>query len=163
MMLRPLLAMSAMLLVALPARAGSPNDAVTLEYLPSRATIALCPPADFLTVEVLIRLGYELFQPSAPKHLTVKVDRANGQFRSIGEMRDEDGNVLFARTYAAIDCTQAMMDMAIGVSIKFTRPPEPSPPAPPPPAPSPPVPPPSLPVPEPVAPPCTVQGTSPAP
>ncbi|MEO5726532.1 MAG: hypothetical protein ABI134_19170, partial [Byssovorax sp.] len=81
MLLRLFQAASAVLLIALPARAERPNDAVTLEYLPSRATVSLCPPADFLTVEVLIRLGYELFQPSAPKHLMVKVDRANGRFR----------------------------------------------------------------------------------
>ena len=138
MMLRPVLAASAVLLVALPARAERPNDAVTLEYLPSRATVALCPAAGFLALEVQIRLGYELFQPSAPNHLTVKIDRANGRFRSIGEMRDDDGKVIFARTYSEIDCTQALVSMAISVSVKFTRPPEdpePSPPEPPPPPP----------------------------
>jgi hypothetical protein len=131
MMLRPLLAASAVLLVALPARAERPNDAVTLEYLPSRATVALCPAAGFLALEVQIRLGYELFQPSAPNHLTVKIDRANGRFRSIGEMRDDDGKVIFARTYSEIDCTQALVSMAISVSVKFTRPPEDPEPSPP--------------------------------
>ena len=126
-MLRPLLASSAVLLVALPARAERPNDAVTLEYLPSRATIALCPAANFLNLEVQIRLGYALFQPSALNHLTVKVDWTNGLFRSTDEMRDEDGNVTFARTYSEVDCTMAIIDMAIGVSIKFTRPGTPEP------------------------------------
>jgi hypothetical protein len=124
MMLRPLLAASAVLLVALPARAERPNDAATLEYLPSRATVALCPKADFLALEVRVRLGYELFQPSAPNHLTVKVDRANGRFRSIGEIRDDDGKVIFARTYSEIDCTAALFSMAMSVSIQFTRAPE---------------------------------------
>jgi hypothetical protein len=131
MMLRPVLAASAVLLVALPARAERPNDAVTLEYLPSRATVALCPAAGFLALEVQIRLGYELFQPSAPNHLTVKIDRANGRFRSIGEMRDDDGKIIFARTYSEIDCTQALVSMAISVSVKFTRPPEDPEPSPP--------------------------------
>jgi hypothetical protein len=161
MMLRPLLAASAVLLVALPARAERPNDAATLEFLPSRATVALCPAADFLALEVQIRLGYELFQASAPNHLTVRVDRVNGLFRSIGEMRDDDGKVIFARTYSEIDCTQALVSMAISVSVKFTRSPEapapspaePSPPSPqelPPPTPEcpEPPPPPALPVPE---------------
>ena len=138
MILRPFLAASAVLLVALPARAERPNDAATLEYLPSRATVALCPKADFLALEVRLRLGYELFQPSAPNHLTVKIDRANGRFRSIGEIRDDDGKVIFARTYSEIDCTAALFSMAMSVSIQFTRAPED-------PAPSPQEPPPSTP------------------
>lgn len=132
MMLRPLLAASAVLLIALPARAERPNDAATLDYHPSRASVALCPAADFLALEVQLRLGYELFQPSAPNHLTVKIDRANGRFRAIGEIRDDDGKVTFTRTYSEIDCTATVFTMAIAVSLKFTRPPEepePSPPA----------------------------------
>jgi hypothetical protein len=163
MLLRPLLAASAVLLVALPARAERPHDAVTLEYLPSPAAVALCPEAGFLALEVRLRLGYELVQRSAPNHLTVKVDRAEGRFRSIGEMRDDAGNVILAKTHSEIDCTAALISMAISVSIKFTRPPEPSEP-PEPPEPSPPVtdppeepepaelPPPSPPTPEPAAP-----------
>lgn len=123
-MLRPLLASATVLLVALPARAERPRDAATLEYAPSPAIVPLCPAADFLALEVQIRLGYELFQPNAPNHLTVKVERANGRFRSIGEMRDDDGNVIFAKTYSEIDCTAAIVSMAISVSVKFTRPPE---------------------------------------
>lgn len=155
MMLRPLLAASAVLLVALPARAERANDAATLEYLPSRATVALCPKADFLVLEVRVRLGYELFQPSAPNHLTVKIDRANGRFRSIGEIRDDDGKVIFARTYSEIDCTAALFSMAMSVSIEFTRAPEdPAPSLTKPPPPSPQEPPPSTPeCPEPEPPP----------
>ncbi len=141
MMLRTLLAASALLtllLVALPARAEPPHDAVTLTYLPSPRTVALCPDADFLAFEVELRLRYELFQPSAPNHLTVKVDRAsNGLFRATGEMRDEGERVNFTREYNEIDCTAAMVAMALGVAIKFTKPPqdpEPSPPVPLPPA-----------------------------
>jgi hypothetical protein len=160
MLLRTLLAASAVLLVALPARAERPRDAVTLEYLPSPATVALCPEAGFLALEVQLRLGYELFQASAPNHLTVKVDRANGRFRSIGEMRDDAGNVILAKTHSEIDCTAALISMAISVSIKFTRPPEPpEPPEPSPPVTDPPeepepaeLPPPSPPTPEPAAP-----------
>jgi hypothetical protein len=148
MLLRPLLLVSALLLVALPARAEQPHDAVTLEYFPSRATGALCPEADFFALEVQIRLGYELVQPTASNHLTLKVDRANGLFRAVGEIRDEDGNVVFARTYSEIDCTRAIVSMAILVSVKFTRAPEepepspaslvePSPPGPPAPEPEP--------------------------
>ncbi|MFS8067268.1 MAG: hypothetical protein ACMG6S_12930 [Byssovorax sp.] len=106
-----------------------------------------------------LRLRYELFQPSAPNHLTVKVDRAsNGLFRATGEMRDDGGNVNFTREYSEIDCTAAMVAMALGVAIKFTKPPrdpEPSPPAPLPPASNPPAPLPQAscpPVPEPAAP-----------
>lgn len=154
MILRPLLAASAVLLVALPARAERPNDAATLEYLPSRATVALCPKADFLALEVRLRLGYELFQPSAPNHLTVKIDRANGRFRSIGEIRDDDGNVIFARTYSEIDCTAALFSMAMSVSIQFTRAPEDPAPSPSePPLSTPQEPPPSTPEPEPPPPP----------
>ncbi len=80
--------------------------------------------SDRQTREVHIRLRHALFQPSAPNHLTVKVDRANGRFCSIGEMRDDDGKVIFTRTYSEIDCTAAVVSMAIGVSIQFTRPPE---------------------------------------
>jgi hypothetical protein len=152
MLLRPLL-VSALLLVALPARAERPHDAVTLEYLPSRATVALCPEADFLAFQVRLRLEYELVQPTAPNHLAVKIDRANGRFRSIGEIRDDDGNVTFTRTHSEIDCTMAVVSMAISVSIHFTRAPEP-PEAPPaatpeptePPLPAPPAPEPSPPV-----------------
>lgn len=150
MTLRPLLAASAVLLIALPARAERPQDAATLTYLPSRATVALCPAADFLALEVRIRLGYELFQPSARSHLTVKVERANGLFRSTGELRDDDGNVTFTRDFSEVDCTAAVVSMAISVAIKFMRPPEePEPPAPSPPAPAAPTCPPA---PEPAAP-----------
>ena len=130
MLLRPLLLVSALLLVALPARAEQPHDAVTLTYLPSRATGALCPEAGFFAFEVQIRLGYELVQPTASNHLTVKVDRANGLFRAVGEIRDDDGNVVFARTHSEIDCTRAVVSMAILVSVKFTRSPEPPEPSP---------------------------------
>lgn len=68
MLLRPFLAASAMLLIALPARAERKHDAVTLTYLPSPASVALCPEADYLAIEVKVRLGYELFQPTASKH-----------------------------------------------------------------------------------------------
>jgi hypothetical protein len=151
MLLRPLLVASALLLVALPARAERPHDAVTLEYLPSRATVALCPEADFLALEVQLRLGYALVQPTAPNHLIVKIDRVNGRFRSIGEMRDDAGNVLLTRTHSEIDCTAAVLSMAISVSINFTKAPEPSEPSPPPPEPPEPVdlPPPSPPEAEP--------------
>ena len=97
-----LAAASAVLFVALPARAEAPHDAMTLNYLPSRGTLALCPGADFLAWEVEIRLGYPLVQPSAPDHLTVRINRANGLFRAIGEMRDDAGNVTFTRTYTEI-------------------------------------------------------------
>lgn len=130
MLLRLLLLVSALLLVVLPARAERPDDAVTLEYLPSRATAALCPEADLLALEVMIRLGYELVQPTARDHLKVKIDRANGRFRSIGEIRDQDGNVTFTAAHSEIDCTAAVVSMAITVAIHFTRfpePPEPSP------------------------------------
>ena len=165
MLLRPLLLVSALLLVALPARAEQPHDAVTLTYLPSRATGALCPEAGFFALEVQVRLGYELVQPTASNHLTVKVDRANGRFRSIGEMRDDDGNVTFTRTHSEIDCTAAVISMAISVAIRFTRapePPEPSPtslvePSPPEPPPAP------EPEPEPRAPPPPVVPPSPLP
>lgn len=51
-MLRPFLAASTVLLFALPVRAEPPPDAATLTYLPSRATVALCPAADFFALEV---------------------------------------------------------------------------------------------------------------
>jgi hypothetical protein len=146
-MIRPLLAASAVLLIALPVRAEPAHDAATLTYLPSPRTVALCPDADFLAFEVELRLRYELFQPSAPNHLTVKVERANnGLFRATGEMRDDGGKVNFTREYNEIDCTAALVAMALGVAIKFTKPPEdpePSPPAPLPPASNPPAPPPA--------------------
>jgi hypothetical protein len=143
MTLRPLLAASAVFLIALPARAEPRPDAATLTYLPSRATVALCPAANFFVLEVQIRLGYALFQPSAPNHLTVKVERANGLFRSTGEMRDDSGKVIFTRDYSEIDCGTVLVSMAISVALEFTKlpeDPEPSPPAPLPPAPTPPAP-----------------------
>jgi hypothetical protein len=154
MLLRPFLAASAVLLVALPARAEPQHDAVTLTYLPSRATVALCPAADLLELEVQVRLGYELFQPSAPNHLTVEVDRADGLFRFVGKMRDEDGKIIFDETSSGIDCTRALISMAIMVALELTKAPEDPEPgrlAPLPPAPSSlPPPPPALPAPAPV-------------
>jgi hypothetical protein len=133
-MLRPLLTASAVLLLALPARAEAPHDALTLTYLPSRVAAPLCPSAGFLALEVHVRLGYKLFQPSAPRHLTVKVERAsNGWFRSTGEISDDDGKVTFTDHYSEIDCTAALISMAISVTLEFAKPPEdpePSPPAP---------------------------------
>jgi hypothetical protein len=126
-------AASAALLIVLPSRAEPAHDAVTLTYLPSPRVAALCPEADFLAFEIMLRLRYELVQPSAPNHLTVEVEREqNGLFRTAGEIRDEDEKVIFAREYTAIDCTSAVISMALGVAIKFTTIPEPSPPAPPP-------------------------------
>lgn len=147
MILRPFQAAFAVLLVALPARAKPQHDAVTLTYLPSRATVALCPAADLLELEVQVRLGYELFQEAAPNHLTVKVDRADGIFRFAGELRDEDGKIIFNEIASGIDCTRALLSMAIMVALQFTKPagdPEAGRLAPLPPAPS--CPPPPLPV-----------------
>jgi hypothetical protein len=123
------------LLVALPARAGREHDAVTLTYLPSRAAVSACPEAEYLENEVQVRLGYELFQPRGSKHLTVKIDRTSGGFRAVGEMVDDEGKVLFARTYPAMDCTFAVFSMAVGVAIHYAEPPSPSPPPTPPPSP----------------------------
>ena len=131
-------AASAVLLVALPARAERAHDTVTLTYLPSRAAIALCPEADYLENEVFVRLRYALFQPNATKHLTVKVDRTSGMFRATDEMRDDEGNVLFSGTYAAMDCTFAVFSIAVALSVHYAELPEPppqSPPEPPPPSP----------------------------
>jgi hypothetical protein len=133
-LLRPLFITSAALLISFPARAEPTHDALTLTYLPSRAAAPLCPSAGFLALEVHIRLGYKLFQPSAPKHLTVKVERAiNGWFRATGEIRDDDGKVTFTDHYSEIDCTAALISMAISVTLEFAKPPEdpePSPSAP---------------------------------
>jgi hypothetical protein len=136
MMIRSLLVAATVLLVALPARAAHEHDAVTLTYLPSRAAVGVCPEADYLANEVQVRLGYELFQPKGSKHLTVKIDRTSGGFRAVGEMVDDDGKVLFARTYPAMDCTFAVFSIAVGISIHYLEPPEPPPPSPPPPPPS---------------------------
>lgn len=144
MMIRSLLVAATVLLVALPARAAREHDAVTLTYLPSRAVVGVCPEADYLENEVLVRLGYELFQPKGSKHLTVKIDRTSSGFRSVGELLDDDGKVLFARTYLAMDCTFAVFSMAVGIAIHYAELPEPPPPCPPdPPPPSPVEPPPS--------------------
>jgi hypothetical protein len=131
MMIRSLLVAATVLLVALPARAAPEHDAVTLTYLPSRAAVSACPEADYLANEVQVRLGYELFQPKGSKHLTVKIDRTSGGFRAVGEMVDDDGKVLFARTYPAMDCTFAVFSIAVGISIHYLEPavpPAPSPP-----------------------------------
>lgn len=133
-MIRRLLAASAFLLVARPARAEQPHDTVTLTYLPSRAAIALCPEADYLENEVFVRLHYALFQPTAPKHLTVKIDRTSGGFRAVGEMRDDDGNILFAGTYPGMDCTFAVFSVAVALSVHYAELPEPPAPSPPEPA-----------------------------
>jgi hypothetical protein len=153
----PLLAASAVLLVALPARADRSHDAVTLTYLPSRAAVALCPEADYLENEVFVRLRYALFQPTGSKHLTVKIDRMSGMFRAAGEMRDDEGNVLFTGTYPAMDCTFAVFSIAVALSVHYAELPEPPPPPSPPEAPPPgvpepdPEPAPAEPVPPPVA------------
>ncbi len=150
MILRPLLAGSAVLLVALPARAERPLDELTLEYLPSRALTDHCPSVEFITYEVQLRLGYNLFKPTAPKHVTVKVDRAKGQFSSTVEIRDDDGKITDFYDFLESDCTWAVRSAVIMIAVKFTRLPEPLPciPAPLPPAPSsPPAPPPRPPAP----------------
>lgn len=121
--------MPAVLLVALPARAERPHDAVTLTYLPSRAAVAVCPGANYLENEVFVRLRYALFQPTGSKHLTVKVDRTSGMFRAVGEMRDDEGKILFAGTYPAMDCTFAVFSVAVGVSVHYAELPEPPPPS----------------------------------
>lgn len=146
MLLRPLLTASALLLLARPARAERPHDAVTLTYLPSRAAVALCPEADYLENEVFVRLRYPLFQPTGSKHLTVKIDRTSGMFRATGELRDDEGNILFAGTYPAMDCTFAVFSVAVAVSVHYAELPEPPPPSPPEP------PPPNVPEPDPMEP-----------
>jgi hypothetical protein len=137
MMIRSLLVAATVLLVALPARAAHEHDAVTLTYLPSRGAVAACPEADYLANEVQVRLGYELFQPKGSKHLTVKIDRTSGGSRAVGEMVDDDGKVLFARTYPAMDCTFAVFSIAVGISIHYLEPAEPASSSPPQPTPTP--------------------------
>src|SRR5512132_2189549 len=121
MILHPFFVTSAVLLLALPARAGRPRDAVTLTYHPSRATVALCPSAEYLETEVFVRLGYELFQEAAPERLTVEVARVNGLFRATAELRDAEGKVTSSDTFHAVDCTLAVHSVAVVVAIYFTR------------------------------------------
>jgi hypothetical protein len=157
MLLRALLTSSAVLLLACPARAQgtqTPQDAVVLEYLPSRAAVKLCYPAEYFYDEIQIRLGYQLFQVTAPNHLTVKVDRVKDRFRSEFELRDDTGKVTLANAFVESNCTAALRSVLVVIAVHFTRLPEPPvcPPAPLPPAPSPPPPPaPVLPPPAPPA------------
>jgi hypothetical protein len=75
-------------------------------------------------------------------------------FRAAGELRDDEGNILFAGTYPAMDCTFAVFSIAVAVSVHYAELPEPPPPIPPePPPPSPPEPEPTEPPPSPIAPP----------
>ncbi|MFS8065863.1 MAG: hypothetical protein ACMG6S_05760 [Byssovorax sp.] len=143
MILRTLFVASAVLLVALPAHARRPDEVVTLEYLPSGTAVALCPAADYIGEEVYLRLGYTLFQATASNHLTITVDKVGGQFRAVGELRNDDGEITLSYTFQESNCTEAVRDIVIMVAIRFTKLPEPLPcsPAPSPPAPSPPTPP----------------------
>jgi hypothetical protein len=160
-MLRPLAilaALAVLLLAASPARAQRPHDAVSLEYLPSRAVAAQCPGADYLHDQVRLRLGYDLFQADAKAHLTVKIDRQKGQYHVTGDMRDAADRVLLSETFSDQECASAVLSMAIVVAIEFTHAPLPCPvclqpapcPTPPPPVPAPA---PAAPAPPPAAPP----------
>lgn len=122
MALRPLLAASALLLLAASARAERPHEALTLTYLPSRPVVALCPVPDVLAIELRLRLGYELIQPSAPNHLTVKLERSGRLFRSTGEIRNDEGKVTFSEAYEGVDCTEAVLAMSTLVAFPYTKP-----------------------------------------
>ncbi len=124
MVVRRLLIAAAMLLLSVPARAARPHDAVALEYLPSAATAARCPAADFLREEVQIRIGYDLFQPDVSPRLAVKIERFDGEYRVTGELRSEEGNVTLASTFTAVECGAAIRSLAIAVAIRFTHPPQ---------------------------------------
>jgi hypothetical protein len=73
---------------------------------------------------VQIRIGYDLFQPAASPRLTVKIERANGEYRATGELRSEPGSVAFASTFTEVECGAAIRSLAIAVAIHFTRGPE---------------------------------------
>ena len=151
MLLRALLVASAMLLLATPARAqaarGSERlqDAVTLEYLPSRAVVNICPPIEYFYDEIHVRLGFQLFQVVAPDHVTIKVDRAKDRFHSELELRDDTGKVILSNAFLESNCTAALRSVLVVIAVHYTRLPEPvvCPPAPLPPAPT------SLPLPAP--------------
>jgi hypothetical protein len=130
MRFRALLPTTAVLLIALPARAQDPQhpeDAVVLEYLPSPAVIKLCYPAEYFYDEIQVRLGFQLFQVTAPNHLTVKVDRVKDRFRSELELRDETGKVTLSNTFLERNCTAALRDVLVVIAVHFTRLPEPLP------------------------------------
>lgn len=149
MRLRALLAATAVLLLARPARAldtQRAQDAVVLEYLPSAAAAEVCYPADYFYDEIVVRLGFQLFQVTGPYHLTVKVDRVKERFTSELELRDESGHVVLANDFNESNCVAALRSVLVVIAVHFTRLPEPVPcvPTPPPPAPAPsPVPPPA--------------------
>lgn len=119
-----LLTASAMLLLSVPARAARPHSAIALDYVPSVATAARCPSADFLREEVQIRIGYDLFQTAASPRLTVKIDQARGEFRVTGELRSKPGDITFASSFTEVECSAAIRSLAIAVAIHFTRTPE---------------------------------------
>lgn len=130
MRFRALLVTTAVLLLAPPARALDTQrvpDAVVLEYHPSPAAAEVCYPADYFYDEIVVRLGYQLFQVTGPYHLTVKVDRVKDRFVSELELRDESGKVILANDFNESNCVAALRSVLVVIAVHFTRLPEPVP------------------------------------
>lgn len=130
MLLRAPLTTVAVLLIALTARAQDERptqDEVVLEYYPSRAVIDACPPAEYFYDEMRVRLGFKLFQVTAPNHLMVKVDRVKDRYQSFFELRDVTGKITLSNSFLESNCTAALRDVLVTVAVHYTRLPEPLP------------------------------------
>jgi len=113
-----------------------------------------CPDEAGLRANVAARLGYDPFEPTAPRTLVTHIRRLGAGARSHIELRDEAGKLRGVRDLDASTCADltASTTFAIAVAIdperaSSPRVPDPTPAAPPPAAPPPAAPPPAAPPP----------------
>lgn len=101
------------------------RDELKLEYQPSRSVMSTCPPAEYFYDEMQVRLGFKLFQVTAPNILVVKVDRIKDRFQSTFDVYDATGNSLLSNTFLERNCTAALRDVIVTIAIHYTRLPDP--------------------------------------
>ncbi len=101
------------------------RDELKLDYQPSRTVMSVCPPAEYFYDEMQVRLGYKLFQVTAPNVLVVKVDRIKDRFQSSFDVYDATGTSILSNTFLERNCTAALRDVIVTIAIHYTRLPEP--------------------------------------
>jgi hypothetical protein len=127
-----------------PAPASRSRPPVQLTYNRGPAA-GDCADEGGLRQAVIKELAYDPFQPTAPLHLTVSIDRRAGELVVALEERDEAGQVIWDDDTIKTRSPCKSLIKAVGIVIAMRLEAEPPPPAPPPAPPAPPAPVPATP------------------
>lgn len=110
-------------LLARPAHAETQDFAITLNYRPNRLAV-VCPSEAFVRGEVARRLGYDLFVPAAPLHLSISVVFVHDKYRLTGLLTDDIGTIILDEVFEDAICETVVMAEVNSIVAELIRFPE---------------------------------------